>query len=97
MQLIIDDVRVGNLTKVEAGEFAYNLHDYVGGAFKIERMEANFQYGRRAVEKILGSWFEKAAYRLNKEEAISHLKSPLAKAEKNALVHEIEKVSALGE
>ena len=97
MQLIIDDVRVGNLTKADAQEFASSLHDYVGGSFKIDSKEVNFQYGRRSVEEILGNWFEKTAYQLNKKEAISHLKTALKKAEKNVLVYEIEKVSALGE
>ena len=97
LENLVSVVRVGNLRKADAQEFASSLHDDVGGSFKIDRMEGNFQYGRRSVEEILGNWFERAAYRLNKKEATSHLKTALAKAEKYATAFEIDKVSGLGE
>ena len=50
---ILNKVKTGDINKKQAEEFAFALHNEVGGKFKNSQGDRNFEYNHIAMKEIL--------------------------------------------
>ena len=90
---IINQVSIGNISKAKAEEFAFALHNKVGGKFKNSQSEVNFVYDDLSMIKILSYWYEIRAHSLNKSEILGELKRALTNCGLEWLVSELSAIN----
>lgn len=84
---ILEAVRVGNITRRDALEFAEGLHPKVRGLFiHAEHKE----FGERAMRDIFSDFFDVAGYKLSKEDKFDAILKALKGIDKPPIVYEIE-------
>ena len=89
---ILNEVKIGNITKLQAEEFAFNLHNHVGGNFRNLQGEVNFNYTFISMKQILSNWYEKEAFSLENFQATEKLKSAFKNIGMDSLAYELGKL-----